>query len=293
MRNRIPCSAEQLGQLAPDMLRSVVGGQVFKLGERYWTEHRVHRHESAPDHIVAEVKGSHGVYAQTIRLKGGTLSTKCTCPASEQPFCRHCVAVLLDFYHAQPSPAPVQTPDPAPATEASSPSASSSTNPPTMELQFLEVTLFIGWVRSMVEALKQEAPMPNLPDMGNGEAKQWAEALKELGTHHLNTKKAIENLENQLRENESQIASLTRSLEETGKEEKESKARCATLQHELTHCQDLLEQYADVAKERDRYVDQLTGMRGELLRKSADLETLAASIKQVSSALQAVTPTIR
>ena len=52
----------------------------------------------------------------------------------------------------------------------------------------------------------------------------------------------------------------------------------------------MLDNYAEVAKERDRYVDQLNSIRGELLRKGADLDGLVANLKQFSAGLQEVTP---
>lgn len=99
MRNRISCSAQELGQLDPDMVESVVGGQVFKIGNQYFSDQRVNIVEANGTQVVAEVNGTYGVYAQTIKLRGGTLSTKCSCPSTEQPFCRHCVAVLLQQFH--------------------------------------------------------------------------------------------------------------------------------------------------------------------------------------------------
>ena len=99
MRNRIACSAQELFQLDPEMVQSVVGGQVFQIGNEYFSNSRVTILESDATQVVAEVNGTYGVYTQTIKLKGGTLSTKCSCPSTEQPFCRHCVAVLLHQFH--------------------------------------------------------------------------------------------------------------------------------------------------------------------------------------------------
>ena len=121
MRNRISCSAQELGQLDPDMVQSVVGGQVFKIGDQYFSDQRVSILEANGTQVVAEVNGTYGVYSQTIKLRGGTLSTKCSCPSTEQPFCRHCVAVLLQQFHTGPienetskaAPPPSPAPEPA------------------------------------------------------------------------------------------------------------------------------------------------------------------------------------
>ena len=41
MRNRIACSAQELGQLDPDMVESVVGVQVYNIGNQYFSDQRV------------------------------------------------------------------------------------------------------------------------------------------------------------------------------------------------------------------------------------------------------------
>ncbi len=93
-----------------------------------------------------------------------------------------------------------------------------------------------------------------------------------------------------MRTNQNRIVSLTQDLDRSTHEAKEFKVKCAELRHELDSCQSVLEDHATVVKERDRYVDQMNGLRGELLRKGAELDTLVGSLKQVSAALQAVTP---
>ncbi len=99
MNNRIACSAHELNQLDPAMLQSVVGGTIFEIGNQYFTDQRVKIVDADKSQVTAEVHGAYGMYSQTIKLRAGTLSTRCSCPLTEQPFCRHCVAVLLHQIH--------------------------------------------------------------------------------------------------------------------------------------------------------------------------------------------------
>ena len=84
--------------------------------------------------------------------------------------------------------------------------------------------------------------------------------------------------------------SLTQDLESMTQEAKEAKVVGTALKRELEDSREMLDNYAEVAKERDRYVDQLNSMRGELLRRGAELDGLVASLKQFSAGLQEVTP---
>lgn len=295
MRNKISCSAKKLSQLEPNMVQSVVGGHVFKLGNQYLSENRVRILESGVEHISAEVDGTYGVYSQSIRLKAGTLTTKCSCPASEQPFCRHCVAVLLEYSKSQV----VETPElPKEITQNDSNDSKGSveemkqSSSPT-GFNFHEVTLFIDWVQSTVVALKQNSPLPSLSDLGAGEVRHWAEAIHNLRGRFQQSEEDRGRAESELEKCRNRIGTLTQDLDQSTQAAKELKVKCDDLRQELVSCQDMLEQHAEVVKERDRYIDQLNGMRGELLRKGAELDTLAASLKQVSAALQAITPSPR
>ena len=189
MRNRISCSAQELGQLDPDMVHSVVGGQVFKIGDQYFSDQRVNILEANGTQVVAEVNGTYGVYSQTIKLRGGTLSTKCSCPSTEQPFCRHCVAVLLQQFHtgsteSKPSEgAPPPPPAPEPVAEASSSSSGEPTA--TVDLNFREATLFIDWIQQAIGPLGKEPSLPAVPESLRGMAREWAGVIDRLNQQFL------------------------------------------------------------------------------------------------------------
>ncbi|RMH03084.1 MAG: hypothetical protein D6704_13120 [Nitrospirae bacterium] len=298
MRNRIACSAHKLSQLEPDMVQSVVGGHVFKLGSQYYGESRVRILESSESQILAEVDGTYGVYSQSIRLKNGTLITKCSCPASEQPFCRHCVAVLLAFYEAQRDVSPSGMVEDSMAEDSKEVTPYPSPEPPeepkpvntTFDFKFHELSLFIEWMQSAVSTLGHEASLPIMPSLEPGAVRGWVEAIQHVHDRLRRSEAQRIQSEAELLACQQQIVTLTQELDRMTREAKESKVKCAHLEQELQSCQSMLDKHAEVIKERDRYIDQLNGLRGELLRKGAELDSLAASLKQVSAALQAVTP---
>lgn len=308
MRNRISCSAQNLSQLEPDMVKSVVGGRVYKLGSQYRSENRVRIKDAGENHITAEVDGTYGTYEQSIRLKNGTLSTKCSCPANEQPFCRHCVAILLEFYHVHAPvlnekevlntkeetsepPLEISTYEPIPVPKTDSKSEAKPTaHTPATELKFHEIGIFVDWVQGAVVALQSEADSFPVPDLPSGQVKSWIEAIDQLYANFRRSQQECGAVQSEARTNQNRIATLTQDLDHSTTEAKEFKVKCAELRHELDRCQSVLEEHATVVKERDKYVDQMNGLRGELLRKGAELDTLVASLKNVSAALQAVTP---
>ena len=300
MRNRISCSAQKLSQLEPDMVESVVGGHVYKLGTQYLSESRVRIIDAHEGHINSEVDGTYGVYSQTIRLKSGTLTTKCSCPASEQPFCRHCVAVMLHYFHSrspeevvvEPVPEPAKEPSKEPAKEiaskqsASEPQAGSS----NVDFKFHEIGAFVDWIHGAMDALAKDEPLPSLPDLPPGAVRSWTEAIQDLRVRYQGSEEERTQAQTELRDCQNQIATLTQDLGKSTSEAKDFKVKYAEIRNDLDRCQEMLEDHAVVLKERDKYIDQMNGLRGELLRKGAELDSLADSLKQVSSALQAATP---
>ena len=98
MRNKIPCSADRLSLLDPPMIQGVVDRNAFHLGNQYLSENRVRIVEADEAQISSAVIGNSGLYEQTIRLKDGHLVSKCSCSLPEEPMCRHCIAVLLEYH---------------------------------------------------------------------------------------------------------------------------------------------------------------------------------------------------
>ena len=297
MRNRISCSAQELGQLDPDMVESVVGGQVFKIGNQYFTDQRVNIIEANGTQVVAEVNGTYGVYAQTIKLRGGTLSTKCSCPSTEQPFCRHCVAVLLQQFHvgstvndgstAASSSATSSSLESEPRVEDSSPSDDPAA---TVDLNFREATLFIDWIQQAVGQLGKEARLAAVPKSLGGVAREWAGVIDSLNQQFLESEEDRTDAQRNLKSAEEMVDSLTKELE-TVKVQAESAQKTNTgLEKKVQQLEESLTDFSKISKERDRLVSKVSAMQSELQNKGAELESVSMTLKSLSNAIRNLLP---
>ena len=296
MRNRISCSAQELGQLDPDMVQSVVGGQVFKIGDQYFSDQRVSILEANGTQVVAEVNGTYGVYSQTIKLRGGTLSTKCSCPSTEQPFCRHCVAVLLQQFHsgssenetskaARPSSAP---PESEPSVEA--PSSSSAEPAATVDLNFREATLFIDWIQQAIVPLGKEPSLPAVPESLRGVARDWAGVIDRLNQQFLESEEDRTDAQRNLQSAETMVDSLTKELETVKGESQSAQLTSSKLEKKVKELEKSLTNFSQVSKERDRLVSKVSTMQSELQNKGAELESVSMTLKSLSNAIRNLLP---
>ena len=301
MRNRISCSAQDLGQLDPDMVQSVVGGQVFKIGNQYFSDQRVNIVESNGTQVVAEVNGTYGVYAQTIKLRGGTLSTKCSCPSTEQPFCRHCVAVLLQQFHAEPSDvkpskkteeeaSPPSTPEAKPSVTASTLSDTPVAN---VDLNFREATLFIDWIQQAIAPLGKEPSLPAVPDSLQGVAREWAGVIDQLNHQFLVSEEDRTDAQRNLQSAEDMVDSLTQELGTVKQESETAQQTCGRLEKRVKELEESLVNYKQVSEERDRLVSKVSTMQSELQSKGAELESVSMTLKSMSNAIRNLLPSDR
>lgn len=219
MRNRVSCSAQELSQLDADMLQSVVGETVFNFGNQYFLDQRVRILDADKIQVMAEVIGAYGVYSQTIKLRAGTLSTRCSCPSTEQPFCRHCVAVLLHQFHNGSS---LNTSAKAGHHDQASPASDSRVSAAVpdfeeskgaVDLNFWEAILFIDWVQKAVGLLGKEATLPPVPDSLRGIAREWVGAVERLNSQFLESEEDRCDAQKNLHSAENMIDVLTKQLE--------------------------------------------------------------------------------
>ena len=293
MRNRISCSAQELGQLDPDMVHSVVGGQVFKIGDQYFSDQRVSILEANGTQVVAEVNGTYGVYSQTIKLRGGTLSTKCSCPSTEQPFCRHCVAVLLQQFHTglkerEPSEG---APPPSPAPESPAETSSSSGEPAaTVDLNFREATLFIDWIQQAIVPLGKEPSLPAVPESLRGVARDWAGVIDRLNQQFLESEEDRTDAQRNLQSAETMVDSLTKELETVKGESNSAQLTSSKLEKKVKELEKSLTNFSQVSKERDRLVSKVSTMQSELQNKGAELESVSMTLKSLSNAIRNLLP---
>ncbi|WP_447969166.1 SWIM zinc finger family protein [Nitrospira sp. M1] len=287
MRNRIACSAQTLTQLQPDMIHSVVGGQVYSLGKQYFTESRVQILESGAGSVSAEVSGTFGVYSQTIKLRSGVLSTKCSCPSNEKPFCRHCVAVLLQHYDGTAADhEPINESDhSAPSVVSSVQGQSTGGHSTSNDFNFRDVTAFVDWLESCVNKLGQAEALPAPPKLPAGAVREWSIAIDSLHRQFLKNEEAHGETQANLQAAQEQIVRLTQDLEEARHEAKNAQAASEEFKAEIHQYQASLADSDRVGQERDGLAQQLKGVREELEKKGAELGGLSEALTTLSKSL--------
>ena len=300
MRNRISCSAQELGQLDPDMVQSVVGDQVFKIGNQYFSDQRVSIVEANGTQVIAEVNGTYGVYAQTIKLRGGTLSTKCSCPSTEQPFCRHCVAVLLEQFQAGSSvertskaeadPDPFSPPTPSPKAEHADAALSSDESTATVDLNFREASLFIDWIQQAVGQLGKEAALAAVPKSLSGVAREWTGVIDRLNQQFLESEEDRTDTQRNLQSAESMVDSLTKELGTVKGEAEVALKASSRLEKKVKELEGSLSDFTQISKERDRLVSKVSTMQSALQSKGAELESVSMTLKSLSNAIRNLLP---
>ena len=296
MRNKIPCSAERFSLLDPPMIQAVVDRNAFHIGNQYLSENRVRIVEADDTQISSAVIGNSGLYEQTIRLKDGHLISKCSCALPEEPICRHCIAVLLEYHRwAQPrngqqkrakqsaAPQPAQT---SPNRESSSAQNSSSTT----DLKLGEVMAFIAWLQPAMQALEHGQPLPDSPKLG-GDLALWIQAIRNLEERRRESEEIRVNLESDMRDREAYVGRLTQQLQASMEEIKTTQTSSQQLQQELTACREILAKVSEVAFEIGSYDNQLKTIAGEVMSKGSQLDKLAQSFREVSTALKAFSKT--
>jgi len=294
MRNKIPCSAERLSLLDPPMIQAVVDRNAFHIGNQYLSENRVRIVEADDAQISSAVIGNSGLYEQTIRLKEGHLVSKCSCALPEEPMCRHCVAALLE-YHRWTQPRNGQqkkaTPSsgPQPAQASSNRESAPSPNPATTtDLKLGEVMAFIEWLQPAIKALDRGQPLADAPKLG-GDTALWVQTISNLEERRRESEEKRANLESDMRDREAYVSRLTQQAQVAMEEIKSLQTNSQQLRRELTACKETLAKVSEVASEVGSYDSQLKTLAGEVMSKGSQLDKLAHSFREVSTALRALT----
>ena len=293
MRNKIPCSAERLSLLDPPMIQAVVDRNAFHIGNQYLSENRVRIVEADDAQISSAVIGNSGLYEQTIRLKEGHLISKCSCALPEEPMCRHCIAVLLEYHRwAQPrngqqkKAKPSISPQPAqPVSNSAGASATNSAS--TTDLKLGEVMAFVEWLHPAIKALERGQALPDSPKPG-GDLAPWIQAIRNLEERRRESEEARINLESDMRDREAYVGRLTQQVQASMDEVKVSHASAQQLQQELTVCKEMLAKVSEIASEVWNYNTQLKSLAGDVISKGSQLDKLAQSFKDASTTLKSL-----
>lgn len=292
MKNKIACSAERLGLLDPQMIQSVVETNAFRIGRQYVAENRVRIVEADDSQITSAVIGNSGLYEQTVRLKEGHLISKCSCTLSEDPMCRHSIAVLLEYHRwVQPQQAKKTQ-----AAKTAQPSADSSTNgkptaPPSssQDLKLGEVMRFVEWLGPAMRAIEKGTEIPESPSLGPGDVSIWIQAIKSMEDRLRQSEEAHATLESEMKDREAYTARLTQQLQSSIQETKAAQEMAQEQQREITAYMGLLTNAAGLAGEVIKFDGQLRAVASELLKKGTQLDKMAGSFKEVTDALNSLT----
>jgi hypothetical protein len=305
MKSKIPCTAQTLEQLEPGMLQAVVEARAYKLGHQYVGENRVRIVQADDSEISATVLGNTGMHEQRIRLKGGTLMMKCTCNADEQPFCRHCCAVLLQYHHnlqkmhgngeapqAAERVLEAEIVEPAATTSAAPPPPPPRSEAMAMGLggQLREVMIFMDWLQPAVHAMEQGQPLPDTRSLGSGEAFRWGEAMRSLEGRASRDSDKIASLEADLAARDGQIVRLMQEAERTTQEVKAAHATCESLRQELSGAKQTIVRLSEAENERTRLQRDLRSMMDRMQAQGAELEQASGKIKDISQMLKSLRP---
>ncbi len=296
MRNKIPCSAERLGLLDPQMIKAVVEISAFQIGHQYLSENRVRIVEADDAQISAAVIGNSGLYEQTIRLKDGHLVSKCSCTLPEEPICRHCIAVLLEYHRwSQPrqtrkaKDAPretTQTPKPEPQSNGNG--KSSMGQSPSTDVKLSDIMLFVEWLQPAMKAIEKTQAVPPPPRIAPGEVANWIQTIHNLEDRRRESEEVQLKLESDMRDREAYVGRLSQQLQASIAEAKTAQATAQALQHEVETYKTMLTKVAELSGEVSRYDGQLKSMAQEVTNKGTQLDRLANSCKEVAEALKSV-----
>ena len=291
MQKKIPCSAERLGLLDPQMIQAISDASSFQIAHQYLTANRVRIVEADDSQITSAVIGNSGLYEQTIRLKDGHLVSKCSCTLPEEPMCRHCIAVLLEYQRwAQPR----QPRKPRPAKESvttppASPSENGKRTTPhsvTLDVKLSEVMVFLEWLEPATKALERQEPLPSPPALGPGAALTWIQTIRNLEERRRENEEVMTSLEAQLKDRDADVGQLTQQLQTSLRENNAAQATTQELQREVASYKEVLVRVSELTAEIVRHAGQLRAVAGDMLQKGSQLDKLVGSFKDVAEALQ-------
>jgi hypothetical protein len=288
MRNKIPCSAERLGLLDPQMIQAVSEASAFQIAQQYLTENRVRIAEADDAQITSAVIGNAGLYEQTIRLKDGHLLSKCSCTLSEEPMCRHCIGVLLEYHRwSQPKPnadAPQESPPPNQAAHFVNRKTARNTSA-IDEVKLSDVVKFMEWLPSATTAIQAQGQLPDPPQCDSTEVSAWTHAICHLAEGRRTSDQAATRLRAEMRDRETHVRRVTQELQASMDEVKAAQMTAEELRLKIATYEDRLTKVAKLATEMVTCEAQLQLAASDLLQQDSQFEKIAGSIKEIAQTL--------
>jgi hypothetical protein len=287
------------------MLQAVVDPSALKMATQYITENRVRIMEANDEQIAGAVIGSSGLYELMIRLKGGQLQLKCSCTSGEQPICRHGAAVLLEYHRwAQPKegvpkPAakpvardemvvevkatPVQPTQPAITASATAPSGGGGLSALG---QLREVSQFLEWLPTAVNALEQCQALPSAPAFTTPEMATCTQAFEKIEERRRRSDGKLFELETDLSDREEEIGRVKQELDQSRQEAKQAQTSNQQLTRELDSARTTLTKLGEMSKDFRRFDEQMKNLSREIVKRGDDLDQLATSLQKTSTMFQ-------
>jgi len=149
---------------------------------------------------------------------------------------------------------------------------------------------FIEWLQPAIKALERGQPLPDSPKLG-GDLAPGIQAIRNLEERRRESEEVRINLESDMRDREAYVGRLTQQVQASMEEIKATQASSQLLQQELTACKEILAKVSGVASEFGSYDSQLKSIAGEVMSKGSQLDKLAHSFGEVSTALKALAKT--
>lgn len=291
MRNKIPCSAERLGLLTSEMIQAVSDASAFQIAHQYLTANRVRIVEADDSQISSAVIGNSGLYEQNIRLKDGHLVSKCSCTLPEEPMCRHCIAVLLEYQRwAQPRQSrnlrPEKDPITAPLVGASANGKRSAQESCLFDIKLSDVMSFLEWLQPVTKALERQEPLPGPPTLSSGAVSMWIQAIRNLEDRRRESEEVMTSLDSQLKDREADVGRLSQQLQSSLRENNAAQAATKELQREVDSYKEVLTRVSELTAEVVRHAGQMRAVTGDMLQNGSQLDKLVNSFKDVAEALQ-------
>ncbi len=294
MRNTIPCSAERLSLLDPQMIQAVSEGSAFQIARQYLTENRVRIAEANDSQIASAVIGNAGLYEQHIRLKDGHLVSQCSCSVPEEPMCRHCIAVLLEYHRGTKAPQPHKASAPSKSRSAPRPGhsiarQSSVLQSSVQDIKLSDIMKFMEWLQPAMNAIEKDQPLPAPPTLEQGEISNWILIIKGMEDRRRETEDMLAALESEIRDREAYAGRLAQQLQTSIAELKAAQATSHELEHEVTTYRETVAKLGKLTNEVAQYDEQIRAAAREILQKGSHFDKLATSFKEVADALKDTT----
>jgi chromosome segregation ATPase len=146
---------------------------------------------------------------------------------------------------------------------------------------------FVEWLQTGIKALECGQPLPDSSKLG-GDLAPWIQAIRDLEERRHESEEMRVNLESDMRAREAYVGRLTQQLQASMEEIKAAQTNSQQLQQELIACKEMLAKVSEVAAEVGNYDSQLTSIASEMMARGPQLNKLAHSFKEASTALKAL-----